>query len=125
MRPKPAAEPAPEHCGRDEELRHFGDRAIDSQLIEPEHLTLPLDQVGRMPRDTLRRDRQLGAIGRHEAGVIAPYRLRGQREAGQNGGIGRLRSPNAGRAFGIERVGQRRWYCLLPNITSQAALSLL
>jgi hypothetical protein len=125
MRPKPAAETAAEHCGRDEELRHFGHRPIEPQLIEPEHLTLPLDHMGRVPQDALWGDRQLYATGRHEAGVVAPYRLRGQREAGQYGGLDPLRAPDAGRRASVGRVGQRRWYCLLPNIISQAVLSVL
>jgi hypothetical protein len=63
--------------------------------------------------------------GRHEPGVAAPYGFEAQGEAGQSGGVGRPRAPDASRCGSLERVAQRRWYCLLPNMTSQAALSAL
>jgi hypothetical protein len=95
------------------------------KLIEAEDLTLRFDHEHRVIGDVAPLERKLGATGCHERSVVAPERLRGQGEAGQASGIGRLGAPDAGGNHGSVRAGQRRWYCLLPNMISHASLSAL
>ena len=123
MRPQTAPDPERIASGATKNIR-ISAPSLQPQLIEAEDATLGLDHEGRVIEHVVGVERELGATGFHERRVVAPGRLRGQGETGQRGGIGRVGTPNTGGVVGV-RAGQRRWYCLLPNMISQASLSVL